>query len=221
MLIYKNGEWQDFSIYAKAAGMPLGHIYPALYDELSSVQLRLDGQELKRTLYQALWAYVLKHPSILKTEEEWQQIAAQDGGVCRFFSSGDGSTTFRLPKYPSSEVLEGKPDYVIQAFGFVDQDANLSMETIENMINDSVQENTVNAEYVNSQIETASTELKNDAAEKYLPVEGTAVKATADASGNNIEETYVKNTQIGNEANKLVQYSTNGHIVLPTGIEIY
>ena len=45
--------------------------------------------------------------------------------------------------------------------------------------------------------------------------------AVNDSDGNPINTTYVKNEQIGNEANKLVQYTSDGHIMLPTGIEIY
>ena len=118
MKIVRNGKLEEFSLFAKASGHPVGFIYPALYDELDGLQLRLDGSTHDRALYKSLWAFVEKHPSLLKTDTEWNQIAAQDNGYCRFYSSGDGSTTFRLPKYPDSEILSGKTEYVVQAFGF-------------------------------------------------------------------------------------------------------
>lgn len=44
------------------------------------------------------------------TESEWQNLANAQDGNCGFFSSGDGSTTFRLPKVISllkmSELAE-------------------------------------------------------------------------------------------------------------------
>ena len=89
--IYKEGEFKDFAIFAQASGMPVGFIFQALYDELDPTQHRLDGVLLNRNRYTALWAYVQKHPSLIKTEQEWQEIAAQDDGCCRFFSSGDGN----------------------------------------------------------------------------------------------------------------------------------
>ena len=118
MKIVRNGKLEEFSLFAKASGHPVGFIYPALYDELDGLQLRLDGSTHDRALYKSLWAFVEKHPSLLKTDTEWNQIASQDNGYCRFYSSGDGSTTFRLPKYPDSEILSGKTEYVVQAFGF-------------------------------------------------------------------------------------------------------
>ena len=184
MEIYKNGAWQKFAIYAQAAGMPIGFIYPALYDEISAVQLRLDGRELKRSTYPGLWNYIQKHPSVLKTESEWQEVAATDNGVCRFFSSGDGSTTFRLPKYPDSQILEGKPDYVIQAYGYVNQNDDFSIENIQNMINEYVQNiGSVDAEYVDTkieennltigaQIDQVRDEIDEDMAAKYLSLSG-------------------------------------------------
>lgn len=35
----------------------------------------------------------------VKTEAEWQEIATRDNGFCPFYSSGDGSTNFRTPKF--------------------------------------------------------------------------------------------------------------------------
>lgn len=138
--IYKEGEFKDFAIFAQASGMPVGFIFQALYDELDPTQHRLDGVLLNRNRYTALWAYVQKHPSLIKTEQEWQEIAAQDDGCCRFFSSGDGSTTFRLPKYPNSEILIDKTDYVIQTFGYITKEGALSSEQFQNMIDTSIDE---------------------------------------------------------------------------------
>lgn len=46
-------------------------------------------------------------------------------------------------------------------------------------------------------------------------------RAVGDENGNNIANTYVKNTDIGNSANKIPRFNEEGHLVLPNGTEIY
>ncbi|WP_302047715.1 hypothetical protein [Megamonas funiformis] len=48
-----------------------------------------------------------------------------------------------------------------------------------------------------------------------------AVKSTKDGEGNIISSTYLKNTEVANTANKIPRYNDEGHLVLPSGIEIY
>ena len=55
------------------------------------------GQMVTRETYSALWAYA-QEKKLVKTEAEWQQIATVNNGNVPFYSSGDGSTTFRVPK---------------------------------------------------------------------------------------------------------------------------
>lgn len=44
----------------------------------------------------------------MKTESEWQEIATRDNGFCPFYSSGDGSTNFRTPKFaPYQQIAMG------------------------------------------------------------------------------------------------------------------
>jgi len=56
------------------------------------------GTLTQRELYADLWAWVEQHPELLKTEAEWQAIEATNEGHVPFYSSGDETTTFRLPK---------------------------------------------------------------------------------------------------------------------------
>lgn len=174
MEIYKNGVFQQFGIFAQAVGVPVGFIYQYLATELDPTQLRLNGAILNRNRYSALWSYVEKHPSLLKTETEWQEIASQDNGVCRFFSSGDGSTTFRLPKYPDSEILgENTPDFVVQAFGYVSKDGALDLSNVETIVEEAINENNliVNTT-IDNKINESEEELRNDVAAKYLSLSG-------------------------------------------------
>lgn len=55
------------------------------------------GGEFNRADYPKLWAYLQANPSLVKTESQWQDEATANGGICGFFSSGSGGTTFRVP----------------------------------------------------------------------------------------------------------------------------
>ena len=55
------------------------------------------GGEFNRADYPKLWAYLQANPSLVKTEAQWQTEATTNGGICGFFSSGNGTTTFRVP----------------------------------------------------------------------------------------------------------------------------
>lgn len=55
------------------------------------------GQEITRETYSALWSWV-QAQGLVKTESEWQSIASSQNGNVPFYSSGNGTSTFRLPK---------------------------------------------------------------------------------------------------------------------------
>lgn len=55
------------------------------------------GGEFNRADYPKLWAYLQANPSLVKTQTQWQTEATANGGICGFFSSGNGTTTFRVP----------------------------------------------------------------------------------------------------------------------------
>lgn len=56
------------------------------------------GVVYNRATYSELWNYVQLKPSLLISEAEWQAKYAQTGGkFVPFYSSGDGTTTFRTP----------------------------------------------------------------------------------------------------------------------------
>lgn len=56
------------------------------------------GDTVERVAYPDLWAYVKAHPELLKTEKEYTTIGNNNKGHVPYYSSGDGTTTFRLPK---------------------------------------------------------------------------------------------------------------------------
>lgn len=55
------------------------------------------GQTVDRTLWADLFAWASEQGKV-KTEAEWREFASTHGGNCPFYSSGDGSTNFRMPK---------------------------------------------------------------------------------------------------------------------------
>ena len=55
------------------------------------------GQEVTRSTYSALWQYA-QNQGLVKSESEWQSIYAAQGGNVPYYSSGDGSSTFRMPR---------------------------------------------------------------------------------------------------------------------------
>lgn len=96
--IYDGEKFVNFNI-SNGIELPVGFEYYVPYSELDSGQLIRDGQIVSRSVYKDLWDFVQKHPSLLLTEEQWQaELSANEGVVNNYYSSGDGSTTFRLPK---------------------------------------------------------------------------------------------------------------------------
>ena len=55
------------------------------------------GGEFNIADYPKLWAYLQANLSLVKTEAQWQTEATANGGICGFYSSGNGTTTFRVP----------------------------------------------------------------------------------------------------------------------------
>lgn len=81
-------------------GHSIGDIYPISYTELEAGQLVLKGQLVSRQVYANLWAWLQKHPSLLKTEQEYAEyLAAAENLCCPYFTSGTNDTNFRLPNY--------------------------------------------------------------------------------------------------------------------------
>lgn len=79
-------------------GLPLGHIYLWPFNTPPDGSIQLNGSTYNRELYSDLWN-LIKVKGWYKSEAEWQSIASANGGYCPWYSDGDGSTTFRTPKF--------------------------------------------------------------------------------------------------------------------------
>lgn len=77
---------------------PLGFHYLHPYGTVPADSIICNGATYSRALYKDFFDYITTQGWV-KTEAEWQEIAERDGGFCPFYSSGDGSTNFRTPKF--------------------------------------------------------------------------------------------------------------------------
>ena len=99
-LIWINPEELSQKPEVRYVGHMVGDIYPINYTELEEGQIILKGQLVSRQVYEVLWNWVEKHPSLLKTEQEWNEYFNNTNGLCcPYFSYGTNDTNFRLPNY--------------------------------------------------------------------------------------------------------------------------
>lgn len=86
---------------------PLGFHYLHPYGTVPADSIICTGATYSRALYKDFFDYITTQGWV-KTEAEWQEIATRDNGFCPFYSSGDGSTNFRTPKFaPYQQVAMG------------------------------------------------------------------------------------------------------------------
>ena len=78
-------------------GIPLGFEYFSINPNVPLGSLPLIGGTYSRTLYKDLWDWVQTQTGYLKAESEWTILFNKNNGNVPFYSSGDGSTTFRVP----------------------------------------------------------------------------------------------------------------------------
>lgn len=85
-------------------GLPLGYIYLWPFSTPPDGSIQLNGNTYNRELYSDLWN-LIKIKGWYKSEVEWQSIASANNGYCPWYSDGDGSTTFRTPKFAPYQKL--------------------------------------------------------------------------------------------------------------------
>lgn len=86
---------------------PLGFHYLHPYGTVPADSIICNGATYSRALYKDFFDYITTQGWV-KTEAEWQEIASRDNGFCPFYSSGDGSTNFRTPKFaPYQQIAMG------------------------------------------------------------------------------------------------------------------
>ena len=88
----------DDSGNVKVGALPLGHLFAWPFKTPPDGAIQCNGATYNRALYKDFFAYATSKGWV-KTESEWQSIASANGGYCPYYSQGDGSTTFRTPKF--------------------------------------------------------------------------------------------------------------------------
>lgn len=110
--IYDGEKFVPFNI-SNAIEMPVGFEDYVSYTELDPGQLIRNGQLVSREIYSDLWNFVQSKHSMLLTEEEWQaNLTANEGLACNYYSAGDGSTNFRLPKASVIVLPDPNPENI-------------------------------------------------------------------------------------------------------------
>lgn len=218
--IYDGEKFVNFNI-PNGIELPVGFEYYVPYSELDSGQLIRDGKIVSRSVYKDLWDFVQKHPSLLLTEEQWQaELSANEGIVNNYYSSGDGSTTFRLPKAGVIELpvitaeglnkfstdrsvgtehtgSEVKPKTitklaVVQAFGRIINTGTLDINDLVNDVNNLIQSNHIKTYTDLSQIGITKGTETLKAIGKALPDNSMLIYSIFPESGhNNVEYPYV------------------------------
>lgn len=88
----------DDSGNVKVGALPLGHLFAWPFQTPPDGAIQCNGATYSRALYKDFFAYATSKGWV-KTESEWQSVATSNGGFCPYYSQGDGSTTFRTPKF--------------------------------------------------------------------------------------------------------------------------
>ncbi|MFY4822007.1 hypothetical protein ACOTVO_04485 [Aliarcobacter butzleri] len=83
------------TILANVSALPIGAILNG-YTIFDNCIVAFGG-EFNRADYPKLWAYLQANPTLLKTQAQWTTESTSNGGICGFFSDGNGTTTFRVP----------------------------------------------------------------------------------------------------------------------------
>ena len=96
--IWDGTKWVDY-IMSSQIKLPLGSIGFSLDGILPEGAITATGLELSREVYKDLWGFAQKGGETrLISEEAWQaELAANEGRFCRYYSTGNGATTFRIP----------------------------------------------------------------------------------------------------------------------------
>ena len=78
-------------------GLPVGFEYFQTNPNIQAGSIPFVGGLWDRTIYADLWSWVQQQDGYLISESEWQALAIANNGAVPYYSTGDGSTNFRVP----------------------------------------------------------------------------------------------------------------------------
>lgn len=96
--------------------LPLGFMYFSLEKEVPAGRLPASGAIYNRPLYQNLYNWADERGLVI-SESEWQAQASANDGYCNYYSSGNGSTTFRVPKLPNTLTADIADEFGVKGNG--------------------------------------------------------------------------------------------------------
>lgn len=88
---------EEAKAVSEPTGLPVGFEYFSVNPNIPLGSLPLLGGEFSRAAYKDLWDWAQTQKNYILSESAWQEKAAANGGNVPFYSSGNGSTTFRVP----------------------------------------------------------------------------------------------------------------------------
>lgn len=91
---------RKFTDFASNQAMPVGYVHWSISPIVPAGELPLLGGTYDRSLYANLWSWANENGLVI-SESEWQEDVLESG-KCDKFSDGNGSTTFRVPKLPTT-----------------------------------------------------------------------------------------------------------------------
>lgn len=109
---------------------PLGFHYLHPYGTVPADSIICNGATYSRALYKDFFDYITDQGWV-KTEAEWQEIAERDNGFCPFYSSGDGSTNFRTPKFAPYQQIA----MCVVAYGVATNVGSVDIQNVMSAVN--------------------------------------------------------------------------------------
>ncbi len=95
-----NGGKPDANGNVSVSGKSVGDQWISVDGTIPQGGLTFNGNEISRSIYADLYNYVVAQGRVI-TESAWQSMYSTNNGNVPYYSSGDGSTTFRLPTFKS------------------------------------------------------------------------------------------------------------------------
>lgn len=88
----------DLNLVPFGGALPLGHLFAWPFPTPPTGAIICNGGTYSRTLYADFYSLAVEKGWV-KTEAEWQSTATANNGYCNFYSDGNGTDTFRVPKF--------------------------------------------------------------------------------------------------------------------------
>ena len=88
------------NVTVTVSGKTVGDQWISVDGTIPEGGLAFNGNEISRDIYADLYNYVVAQGRVI-AEKDWQSMYSSNNGNVPYYSSGDGSTTFRLPKFNS------------------------------------------------------------------------------------------------------------------------